>query len=187
MSSLPPPPPPPADPFAGLLRSVAADRVRDAAAARRRTHWLVRQSEEAGTFAGVLADLAERSEPLVCTTRHGRRHIGQLHALGADFVAVRSGRGGLVLVALDALAFVRTHPGAAPVTGDRALRLERRFVDVLAELSGDRPDVVVATGNAEVRGELRAVGRDVVTLRVDGHPATAAYVALAATDEVRVG
>jgi hypothetical protein len=187
MSSLPPPPPPPADPFAGLLRSVAAERVRDAASARRRTHWLLRQSEEAGSFVGVLADLAEKTESVVCTTRHGRRHIGRLHALGADFVAVRSGTGGLVLVALDAVAHVRTHPGAAAVTGDRVLHLERRLAEVLAELAGDRPDVVVAAGDAEVRGELRAVGRDVVTLRLDGQPGAAAYVALAATDEVRIG
>jgi hypothetical protein len=198
MSSLPPPPPPPVDPrtepnpdqctdpYTELLRSVAADRVDDAADARRRTHWLLRQSEEEGSFAGVLADLAERADAVVCTTRHGRRHVGRLHALGADFVAVRNG-GGLVLVALDALAQVRTHPGTAPVTGDRAVRLERRMVEVLAELCSERPDVVVGTGEAEVRGELRAVGRDVVTLRMSGRPATAAYVALAATDEVRVG
>ena len=129
----------------------------------------------------------ERAEPIVCATRHGRRHVGQLHAIGADFVALRTGSDGLVLVAIDALAQVRTHPGTSSVTGDRALRLERRMAEVLAELSGDRPDVVVATGDAEVRGELRAVGRDVVTLRVNSRPATAAYVALAATDEVRVG
>jgi hypothetical protein len=176
-----------ADPFAGLLHAIAEDRVRDAAGRRARTHWLVRQAEEEGTLTGVLADLAERAEPVVCTTRSGRRHVGVLHALGADFVALRGSSGGTVLVALEALAQVRTQPGTGAVAGDRAVRLERRLAEVLADLAADRPDIVVGTGVAEVRGELRTVGRDVVTLRVDGRPAIAAYVALASTQEVRVG
>jgi len=181
MTSLPSP-----DPFAGLLHAVAADRVRDAAEARSRTHWLLRQAEEEGTLAGVLADLADRAEVVVCTTRTGRRHVGAVHALGADFVALRCGRG-TVLVTLDAVAQVRTQPGAAAVAGDRVVRVDRRFADVLAELVADRPDVVIGAGAAEARGELRAVGQDVVTLRVDSRPPVVAYVALAATDEVRIG
>jgi hypothetical protein len=188
---LPPPPPPPdREPdavWAGLLRAVAADRVRDAATARARTNWLVRQSSEGGTLGGVLADLAERAESVVCTTRSGRRHVGRVHTIGADFVALRGPSGSTVLVGLHAVAMVRQQPGAAPVAGDRPRGDERRLADVLTDLSGERPDVVVASGVAEVRGELRAVGHDVVTLRVDGRPRTAAYVALAATDEVRVG
>jgi hypothetical protein len=200
---LPPPPPPPDhgalnerrhadepagdDLVAGLLRAVAVDRVRDAATARARTNWLVRQSSEGGTFGGVLADLAERAEPVVCTTRSGRRHIGRVHTIGVDFVALRGSSGTTVLVGLQAVAVVRQQPGAVAVTGDRAVRDGRRLVEVLTDLSNDRPDVVVASGDAEVRGELRAVGHDVVTLRVDGRPARAAYVALACTDEVRVG
>jgi hypothetical protein len=175
------------DPFTDLLHAVAAERVRDAATARARTHWLVRQAEEEGTLAGVLADLAEHAEPVVCTTRAGRRHVGAVHALGADFVALRSGAGGTVLVALDAVAQVRTQPGTDAVAGDRAVRLERRLAEVLTEMAADRPDVVVSTGIAEVRGELRTVGRDVVTLRLDGRPAGAVYVALGAAQEVRVG
>jgi hypothetical protein len=193
---LPPPPPPPDDHadepdrdaiWTGLLRAVATDRVRDAASARARTNWLVRQSAEGGTFGGVLADLAERAEAVVCTTRSGRRHVGRVHTIGADFVALRGASGSTVLVGLQAVAVVRQQPGALPVTGDRAVRDARRFAEVLTDLSSDRPDVVVASGDAEVRGELRAVGHDVVTLRVEGRPARAAYVALAATDEVRVG
>lgn len=182
MTSLPSP-----DPFAGLLHAVAADRVRDAAEARSRTHWLLRQAEEDGTLVGVLADLAERAEVVVCTTRTGRRHVGVVHALGADFVALRGASGSTVLLTLDAVAQVRMQPGAAAVAGDRAMRLEQRFVEVLGELVADRPDVVIGTGTAEARGELRAVGQDVVTLRVDGRPPVVAYVALAAADEVRIG
>jgi hypothetical protein len=175
------------DPFAGLLHAIAQDRVRDAASARSRTHWLVRQAEEEGTLTGVLADLAERAEPVICTTRAGRRHIGLVHALGADFLALRGSAGSTVLVTLEAVALLRTSPGAGAVAGDRAVRVERRLVDVLHDLAADRADVVVGTGGAEVRGELRTVGRDVVTLRVDGQPTGAAYVALAAAQEVRVG
>jgi hypothetical protein len=175
------------DPFVALLRAVADDRVRDAAGARSRTHWLARQAEEEGTVAGVLADLAERSEPVVCTTRAGRRHAGTVHALGADFVALRTPGRGSVLVTLGAVAHVRTQPGTGAVAGDRAVRLERRLVDVLHELVAQRSDVVVATGTAEARGELRAVGRDVLTLRVAAPPSScAAYVSLDAVDEVRL-
>src|SRR5688572_4753739 len=183
----PPPPPAVPDPFVGLLRAVAADRVRDAATARARTNWLVRQSEEGGTLAGMLADLAERDETVVCTTRSGRRHVGRVQALGADLVALRCSTGTTVLVTLGAVAQLRTRPGAAPVNGERAVRDDRRLSEVLTDLSADRPDVIMASGSVELRGELRAVGRDVVTLRIDGRPATAAYVALASADEVRVG
>jgi hypothetical protein len=110
-----------------------------------------------------------------------------VHALGADFVALRGGAGSTVLVSLEAVAQIRTRPGAGSVAGDRAVRLDRRFGDVLGELAADRPDVVIGTAGAELRGELRAVGRDVVTLRVHGTPPCAAYVALHAADEVRVG
>jgi hypothetical protein len=175
------------DPFAGLLHAVAEDRVRDAASARSRTRWLVRQAEEDGTLVGVLADLAEHAEPVVCVTNAGRRHVGVVQALGADFVALRGGGGGTVFVALHAVAQVRTQPGVGPVSGDRPVRVERRLDEVLADLAADRPDVVVGTGGAEVRGELRTVGRDVVTLRTDGRPGTTAYVAVAAAHEVRVG
>jgi hypothetical protein len=175
-----------ADPFTELLHAIAEDRVRDAASARWRTRWLVQQAEEEGTLTGVLADLAEHAEPVVCVTTSGRRHAGRLHALGADFVALRGAGGGTVFVALDSLAQVRTQPGTDAVAGDRPVRLERRLVEVLADLAADRPDVVVGTGVAEVRGELRTVGHDVVMLRLDSRPSGAAYVALAATEEVRV-
>jgi hypothetical protein len=175
------------DPFTELLAAIAEDRVRDAAAARWRTRWLVQQAEEEGTLAGVLADLAEQAQTVVCVTTAGRRHVGRLHALGADFVALRGELGATMFVALDALGHVRTQPGASAVTGDRPVRLERRLAEVLAELSADRPDIVVGTGVAEVRGELRTVGRDVVMLRLGGRPAAAAYVPLTATQEVRVG
>jgi hypothetical protein len=66
------------------------------------------------------------------------------------------------------------------------VRLEQRLAEVLADCRG-AAEVVVGNGGAELRGELRTVARDVVTLRMEGRPAGAAYVALASTQEVRVG
>src|SRR5690349_1871223 len=124
---------PGADPFAAILEGIAATRVDDAAMARSRMRWLVRQAAEDGTFTGVLVDLAERGEPVVVTTTAGRRHRGTVRAMGADFVALALSSGAIVLVALDAIAAVRTRPGVASVAGDRSVRLERRLADVLAE------------------------------------------------------
>lgn len=175
------------DPFAAILHGIAATRVDDAATARSKARWLARQAEEEGTLAGVLVDLGERGEPVVVTTLAGRRFAGVVRALGVDFVALGARSGATVLVALPALASVRTRPGAAAVAGDRAVRVERRFAEVLAELAADRPAVVVGAGATEVRGELRAVGKDVATLRVDGTPATAAYLPLPVASDVVVG
>jgi hypothetical protein len=173
------------DPFATLLRAVADVRVADAAAARARAHWLVRQAEEEGTLVGVLVDLAERGDRLVVSTTTGRRAAGTVQALGADFVALADGAG-LVLVALTALATVRTRPGAAAASGDRTERVERRLLDVLAELAGDRPPVVVGTVGDEVRGTLRAVGRDVITIRMDGERPSTVYVAAGSITDIRL-
>jgi hypothetical protein len=173
------------DPFTALLRDVANLRVDDAAAARARARWLVRQAEEEGTLAGVLVDLAERGERAAVTTATGRRHTGIVRALGADFVALRD-RGRVVLVALGAVTAVRTPPGAPAVSGDRAVRVQRRLLDVLSGLASDRLDVVVGTLGDEVRGRLRAVGRDVVTVRVEGTEPTLVYVPGAAITDVRI-
>jgi hypothetical protein len=174
------------DPFATILEGIAATRVDDAALSRSRTRWLVRQAEEEGTLAGVLIDLAERGEPVVVTTTAGRRHRGTVRAMGADFVALALSSGTTVLVALDAVAAVRTRPGVTSVAGDRSVRLERNLAEVLTELAAERTGVVIGAAGAEVRGELRAVGRDIATLRVDGPPAIAAYVQLAAASDVLV-
>jgi hypothetical protein len=57
---------------------------------------------------------------------------------------------------------------------------------MLSVLAADRPRVlIVTTADAEgVAGELRSVGRDVVTVRLDGDPRAGAYVAITAIAEV---
>jgi hypothetical protein len=173
-----------ADPFDAILRSLGEARVADAAGARMRTRWLVRQSEEEGTIAGVLVDLAEQGDPIVLTTRSSRLHIGRVRAMGADFVALHGPTASTLLVRLAAVAMVRSRPGSPVVTGDRTVRLERRFHDVLGDLAGERPSVVVGTDGGEVTGQLRAVGRDVATVRVNA--STTVYVPVDAASDVWV-
>jgi hypothetical protein len=65
----------------------------------------------------------------------------------------------------------------------RGSALAVRLADVLAQAAGQRPRVSVHAGTAPVVGDLRSVGRDVLTLRTDG-AAGAVYVALASVSEV---
>src|SRR4029453_3671304 len=98
----------------------AADaRVDEAARLRARERWLRHQAEEEGSLAGVLADVAERGVSVALHVRSGRRHRGEIAALGSDFVALRSA-GADVIVALPAVTSGRTLPGEAPATRNRA-------------------------------------------------------------------
>ena len=65
--------------------------------------------------------------------------------------------------------------GAAEVAGDRAVALPIGLPEALAVLAEERPRVLLVTvaGTGEgaeggVAGELRAVGRDVVSMRLGG-------------------
>lgn len=166
-----------------------ADARTDAsAAARAREHWLHAAAAAEATLAGVLLDLAERHTAVAVTTATGRRHHGSIEVLGADFVALRLAGGGEVLVALSAVATVRTAPLVEPADGDRAVATGLALVEVLAELAAERaPVLVVAAGSEAVAGELRAVGTDVVTVRGTGDPPMTAYISLRAIAEVALG
>jgi hypothetical protein len=87
-------------------RWVAEGRVDEAARRRARERWLRHQAEEDATVAGVLADVAERGAPVTVHARGGRRHRGEVRALGRDFVAIRSATADVV-VALAAVTSVR--------------------------------------------------------------------------------
>jgi ribosome maturation factor RimP len=73
--------------------------------------------------------------------------------------------------------------------GERLVTTELRLVEVLSELAGERARVVLVPvdGADAVAGELRAVGRDVVTVRTDGDPPAIAYVPLRSVAEVTLG
>jgi len=171
----------------GIDRWLAEMRVDDASRARARTSWLARQAHEEATLAGVLTDLAERDRPVVLTVRGGVRHRGAILLVGTDFCALRTPTGADVLVAFSAIASVRPQPGEAAVTGDRAPVSTSTLGEALAGLVGTGRRVrVLVNGCADsLVGELRAVGRDVVAVRLDG-PAGTAYVPLASLAEVSV-
>jgi hypothetical protein len=171
-----------------LDRWLAAARTEEAAAARARERWLRRAAEEEGTFAGVLLDLAERGRPVVVTGAGGRRHRGTVAAVGLDFAVLRLDDGAQVLCPFAGVAAVRAETRAAPATGDRAVTLEVGLPEALATVAADHPRVLVVTlpDGGGLAGELRAVGRDVVHLRLDGADRAPTYVPVAGIAELRL-
>jgi hypothetical protein len=161
----------------------AADaRVDEAARLRARERWLRHQAEEEGSLAGVLADVAERGASVALHVRGGRRHRGEIAALGADFIALRSA-GADVIVVLPAVTSLRTLPGEAPTIGDRSIGTSHRLVDVLAGLAAERASVLLVLADG---GVVLWVGQDVVGVRVAGGAAVTAYVPVGAIVEVLV-
>ncbi|CAN5733752.1 hypothetical protein BH10ACT1_BH10ACT1_00510 [soil metagenome] len=174
------------DGFEADVRSLTdQQRAADAADARRREHSLRAQAAEDGTFAGVLVDLAERGQQLAVSTLAGRVVRGVVHAVGADFVALRSPGGEEGLVPLDAVTAVRAEPGSTPTVGDRAVQVLATLAGSLAELAVDRPWISLHTRQGEaVVGQLRRAGRDVLSVRTDGGATT--YLPLANLNDVVV-
>jgi hypothetical protein len=66
------------------------------------------------------------------------------------------------------------------------VRADLGLAEMLSVLAAERPRVLVVTlaSDEGVAGELRSVGRDVVTIRLDGDPQASAYVAVDAIAEV---
>ena len=185
--------PEPPDLFAGgrdlaerLAAFVAHARADSAAAARSREGFLRRTAPEDATFTGVLLDLAERGEPVLVAGAGGRRHRGVVRAVGADFVALRTPEGRHILLAHRGIASLRPEGRATEATGDRPLELPLGLAEALAVVAEDRPRVLVVTvaGDEGLAGELGAVGRDVLTVRLDGTDRPAVYVPTANLAEV---
>lgn len=182
---------------ASLARWAAEARVDEAARARSRQRWMEQAAAEDTTFASVLADLAERARPVLVQTATGRRHRGVVVAIGVDFVAVHTDTGADVLVALGAVTAVRSGPGSQPAHSGRAVTLSRHLADAIAAMAEDRPRVTVSTGGTAgsagsgaggeaVNGILRSVGRDVLTLRMDGDSRANVYVPLHAVADIAI-
>ena len=171
---------------ARLERWVAEARSSDAAAAKARARWLRAQSEESATFAGVLIDLAERTAPVVVHTRAGRRHRGVIAVVAIDFCALRTDRGTDILVAYRGIASVRPDTDVPGPSGDRLVHAEVALTEMLSILNADRPRVLVMTtvDDEGVAGELRSVGLDVITLRLDGGSRAPVYVPVGTITEV---
>jgi hypothetical protein len=172
--------------FARLDRWIAEMRSDDAAAARARERWLLTQAEESSTFAGVLLDLGEQRAIVVIEGAGGRRHRGTMVAVAHDFCGLRTPSGRDILLSYAGIASVRAERRSSAPIGDRAVSLRATLDEALAMLAEERPRVLVVTlaGSEGLAGELRSVGRDVLTIRLDGEPPARAYVAISAVAEV---
>lgn len=170
---------------AGLVTGLATLAADEAVRDRVRARSLGRQAAEEGTFAGVLQDLAERGRPVLVHLQSGRRHRGEIVAVGRDFVILRLGTGRETAIAVTAVTGVRTLAEERTTSGDRVASSLVTLAEVLAALVDERARVLVVGLDADqaVTGELRAVGRDVLTVRLDSGGGTA-YVALDSVTEI---
>ena len=174
--------------FLSDLASWAGERRgRAAARSRQDEAWLRRQAEEEARFTGMALDLAEQGEGITIRTTTGRQHHGNVVVVAEDFLVVRVAGGAPVLLPYAAVAVLRPPPGAvAPdASSSRRPLLGTRFVQALAGLAADRPRIGVVVGGGEaMNGELRSVGADVLTLRLEG--GATVYVRVDALTEVSV-
>ncbi|MGQ0618167.1 MAG: hypothetical protein ACT4PW_14460 [Acidimicrobiia bacterium] len=171
--------------LARLDRWAAEARSDDAAAARSRRRWLDQAAQESATFAGVLLDLAESRVPVVVQGVGGRRHRGTIEVVGADFCGLRPDTGPEVLLSFAATGAVWPETGTSGPVGDRVVHLDANLADALAVLAADRPRVLVVTTTGDgLSGELRSMGRDVVSVRLDG-AGRLAYLAVGAIAELK--
>lgn len=176
---------------ARLDRWVADARIGEAVLQRARERWLREVVEQEATLVGVLIDLAERRTPVSVQTRDGASHHGLIRVVGADFIGLELRSHADVLVALGAIALVRTAPTIDATVGDRMIGTDLRLADVLAELAADRAHVALTVAHHThaahtVVGQLRSVGHDVATVHPDAEQRSNVYVALAAVTEVLI-
>lgn len=174
--------------LADLARWSADTRAEEAAGSRSRERWLRQQAAEDARFAGVLVDLAEQGAGVAVRTTAGRTVHGRIAAVARDFCVLRHDGGSATFLTFGAVATVRPEPGhrAGDADSARISASALGLADVLARLAPERHRVriVVDGGGEAVAGELRSVGADVATVRLDGDPPATVYVQLAAVREV---
>lgn len=180
-----------ADRFVSALERLVADAAAAEAARERSQERHLRDVAEAeATFVGVAVDLAERRAAVVVRTVTGRTHRGQVLAVGRDVVVVRDGDRPPALLAIGGITSIRglgaTHVGVRRDTaGARPAPLDVSFAGLVSRLGAERPRVhVVVPGDDPVIGEVRAVGADVLTVRLDHEGRPTAHVRLEAILEV---
>jgi hypothetical protein len=176
--------------LAELSRWTSEARTDDAVLSRTRERAMRQLATDEARFTSLVLDMAERGEPVTVRTTTGRTHHGRLVAVATDLVALFTVQETTVLLTYDAIAGIRPAPGfrAAEATADRVPAFHARMSDVLAGLAADRPRVQLGlTGGGElIAGELRAVGTDVATVRIDADPPATLYVRLDAVAELTV-
>lgn len=174
--------------LADLARWTADTRTDAAARARTRERWLRQAAEEDARFAGLALDLSEARAGVAVRLTGGRTLHGHIAAVATDFCVLRHGDGAATLVAFAAIATLRPDPGfrAGRAASERGAPVEATLADVLLGLAADRPRVrlVVDGGGEAVVGELRSVGTDVATIRLDGEQGGTVYVQMGAVREV---
>ncbi len=153
-----------------FLRWSADQRVAEAARQRTRERSLRTAAVGSASFVGVLTDLAERRTDITATTS-GHTWRGTLVGVGADFVVMEDHKGGAILLSTASVTGVTTGHSAlrsSDPSGDRPAPLSVRLVDALAILATERNPVALSTGpGALIRGDLVAVGVDIVTIQAD--------------------
>ena len=162
-------------------------RAGDEARLRRRQFWLERVRAEEATLVGLLADLAEAGRDVALETLSGRRHTGSIRAVGVDFCAISENQR-WTFISLRSLAVIRsTERSTIVASGDRAAGLDLTLLEALADQLEARPRVVVWLDSGQrVQGDLAGVGRDLVSVKVDGEPPRLTHVSVAAISEVGI-
>ena len=176
----------PDDPLLELLDEA---RAADAGSARGRERSLRRQAEEDASMTGALVDLAESRSAVTLRTMNGSVRHGVVVAVGADFCLLRAEPQTDLYVHVSAISTVRPHPGERhpAASGDREPPSGLRLLDLLATMLDERPTVTVGTLDGElVTGELRAVGRDIVTVALGADHQALCYLSASSMCDVAV-
>ena len=174
------------DLLSDLARWTADTRVEDAARSRVRERWMRQQAEEDARFVGLALDLSEGGTGVIVRTTTGHTLRGRIAAVAIDFCVLRNDGGPPTLLAFSTIATLRPEQGhrAGEASSERAAPLSATLAHLLAGLAGERPRVrlVVDGGGEALVGELRSVGADVATMRLDGDGGTV-YVRLGSVRE----
>jgi hypothetical protein len=161
--------PPPEDPYVRLTDEGLLAEAIDARNAERE---LRQQAAEMATFAGTMRNLAEARRGVTVRSGSGRGYQGVLVAVAIDHIVVQAGDARTVYIALEQVTAIQVDPSVKVglAAGERDAAQDRTLDEVLANVVGGRPTVVIVTrGDGEAnRGRLIGVGEDVVSLRLDG-------------------
>jgi hypothetical protein len=161
-----------------LLRFMADD----AADGRARVETWRRRTDESATLVGVLADVAQRGQPVEVRTISGNTHVGRVGHVAAGVVIETHDRHRAVL-RTSAIAAVLPErglrvPGEGVPTSTRSFRAT---VDAVIE-PGDF--LTVLAGGSSFVGEFLSCGQDVLLMR--GATNRTIYIALDAVCEISV-
>lgn len=167
---------------------MADARIDEAVLQRTRARWMSEVADHDAHLGGVLLELGERRAVVAIRLQGGRSASGRIEVVGADFVAMRTTQG-VVLVPHRAISLVRPARSDGEVVGDQPLATDVRLLEVLQELAADRETVRLALvdGGEVVAGVLRRVGIDVVAIRTASDPPATVHVPVGAVAEVALG